>query len=1271
MMTRVAPQCLVFSWPLALLLLAGCPSAPQLQVNPRAIALGSTGTGTAISISNTGGGTLTWTADEVVRANTDAPWTAQDIPWLSITSSTTGRSTSAINHLLIEANRENQPVGLYGNTGIRITSNAETIVVPVSMEVAATLFASPSEIALTNTATSASFTVTNSGSAAAAWEVLYLEDPSDLSSAADLPDDFLVSPNPGSTAAGDSTTVDVTWGAGRSDFYLLLQSDAGSTVLSFVFGAALEGLVVTPETLTVYVDPSTDSDGAAVTQAASTLTIGNTSAVSKTWSITVNNVANPSVTAPLSLSPSTGSTAAGDETAVSVTVSDPATVLTGSGNYTLTVTSGDSFLLVPIVVEQLQLPVIAVSDPPETSSSHPEIQAITTLDFGTTEVQKTFYIANIGSLGSKLYFKISNADDELTAPVVISVKPAEGGANGEDGSSDDFYHPTDVNRLIDGRAITVTIDRSNMTEDVEYHDLTIEATDSTFENVISAVDSATLSVRVERPPLTIEGAINRSRPPYVMRFTFLLRDTVGAVIPTLTAADRAHVAFTVTDGTTVLDPNETSLFVTGPENLRANIALLLDYTGSMYYAGTQDTSNPLEPGEALANVKSAAKRFIDDLPSGFRVALMYYNDRQQLTRLMHPFSTDKASLKAMLDQFTLPVAQYGVSDIRDALTDAIARIAAEDSEDTLPFDEADLRAVVFVTDGLDNASVATATDVTTAATDARVRLYPLAYSPDANADTTDLIVMAKDTGGHLYNAGDVSNLSSLLASQKALSLSASTLSGQNMAYFNIENTSDTNLTWTVTPDASAAWIAEVLPNSGTTAPGTSTTVAVRVAPSTVAANSTVIAALAITSNNGDGTATLRMDVGADNTTAQTLTLSLADEPGQIWNELRNQIVLTYITPQQAGGTYNILATYTPDSGTAISGSFEEDAVFYPGDVLAGQVSLTTSGITTDPTDADPVTATRAEIYVRADYVPRNVTRFKMRFFLGAPSDIPQAAVNALASDAALDVELASEGLLASTDASLPSWRLLSEGDGVYDLLTNQDNPLAYGAFGNLLKITVTGLNNFMTAFNGLARQPEFLLEMRVDNEIYVVPATATHPSETKYFLYPGGPTYPARSLSVSETSDTASSASSAAVLAAPGINPEAAGVWDRDGDGIADFMDPYPDDAGLPGQVAVPNPLEIASGDTEGTLTIRNNRLDTFTWSLAPASIPAWVANISYGAANSPTPQSTLAPGESETVHMTVDRTGLAAGYYPVTLTLNTNKFGDEEVLATLIVVSK
>lgn len=1244
-------------------IVSGCPSAPVLEVNPRALDFG-TASVLNFRVTNTGGGTLNWTLTEVTRAAANAPWVETDIPWLSATP-TAGTTAREIDRVTLTANRSALPVGTFNNVGVRVrAASGSEIVVPLSIVIAPTLTVNPAVIALAPEATQAAFNVANLGTAAANWSVLFLPNPDNLASATSLPEDIVAEPNPGTTAGGGSTPVTLRWAAGRTDFSLLVSSTAGNSVVRIRFGATLEGLQVTPNILRLFIEDTQFPAGTVPPeQPASTLRIANVSAVNQSWQISLRATVDTGAPVPISTNPGNGTTQPGRESTIAVRVTDPTRVLIGAGNYTLSLNSGDAFVLIPIVVEVQSLPIIAISEPPDPEVARPEVVPLSTLDFGREDILKDFYVANVGPRTSRLHFRITHDDQGKENPLLLDVSPLQGDTNGPDGV---FFFPPGANTRIDAEQIRVTVDRSAMTQDVEFRNITVEALDPDFTGVIDAVEKAVLRVRVERPPLKIEGAINRSRPPYLLRFVFLMRDTQGRVIPTKTRQDLSRLTFNVTEDGQPLDLNETNLFLRGPAGLKTNLIVFLDFSGSMLNAGTTNTAAPLQRGEALAQVRAATKKFIDDLPEGYRVQLMYHYDRQQPDYIIHTFSTDRESLKTALDAFSLPPALSGTSAIRDALLQGITDLAAEDSVSTLPFDDADVRAIVFITDGRDNSSLTSASDLSTAAQDNHVRLYPLIYAAGSPVNLADMVVLAEESGGHLYNAGDVRNLALLLASERGLDLSPSPIAGTNLAFFRITNTSNAPLTWSVTPDASVPWIAEVSPATGTTLPGATATVTVRINPTTETPNSSRSGDLFVTSNNGDGRATIHFDLGASNAIAQNIAVELFDPPGRVWNELQNQLVMTYVTPAQEGGTYNVRVTYAVNETNTITGSFEKDAVFAGGNVRAGQLSLSTTGILTDAREANPALATRAEVFLRTDYVPRNVTRFRTRFFLKAPADVPPATA-ALLNAAALQVELAPGGLLNPEDPFAPTWRLIYEGDGIYTVLTEADNDLLYGSFGNLLKLTITNINQYVAAFAGSPRQPEFLVEMRADNDIYLVPPAPGQPSQSKFFLYPGGITNPLKALSVGPYPDLAPPASEIALLINPPIALDDPNAFDRDADGLPDFNDPFPDDKDRPGPLAIPSPYEIAANQTEAVFTVRNNRLDTFTWQIDAARLPSWVSSVTVGTSGNP-PQTVLAPGQSELLRIGVNRAGLGDGFYRDSIFLLTDVFGEEEIQLALVV---
>lgn len=1258
----------------ALVLLAGCPPAPKLAVNPLSITFGSNALSQNVTVRNVGGGSLGWTIETVVRANADAEWVSGAVPWLSV-SPLAGATTTGTSRVELTASRIGQPVGTYNNTGIRIVSNGGTTVVPVAMTVESVLRVNPATVPVSPTATNAGFTVSNIGAEPLTWDVQFLPNPNDPASARNLlpSDEITVTPNPGSTAANGSTPVAVAFTEGRADFALRVRSAGGDATVRFRFGATLEGLNARPSPLPLYVDntPVGPSEPPRA-QTATNLRIANTGATQRNWTLRLVDKRNPEATPAIRLSQSSGSTAAGGEAVVQVSVIDAALVDIGSGFYEIQLQSGDGVQIIPINIEVLVLPVVVLSEPPNPESARPEIVAIDLLDFNRTEVQMTFYVANIGPTTSRLQFRITHEDQDNPEPLIIDVRPLESDTNVE---TNVFFHPQFINRLINATPVVVTIDRTRLQEEVEFRELTIQAVDADFANVIEAVAPRKIQVRVERQPLTLQGAANRARPPFLMRFVFQLRDSLGQAIPTRTPADLERIQFVIQEEGQVLDPLETGIFVSRPTTgygdgdlyFKGNVVLMLDYSGSMLNAGTQRANNPLAPGEALLQVRDAALQFIDDLPPSYRLALMYHSRRQQPNRIIHPLTDDREALKNALANFTIPTTDSLQSDIIDAVAEAVELLAGQNPADTLPFDDADVNAVLYITDGRDNSSARSAQDLSQFAQDNRVRLFPLSYSAGSPADLADLIVLANDSGGHFHNGLNLDALLRLLANERGLALVPSQGHGAfpNIAEFRLVNRADTALNWSIAPVGDLPWISSFTPNGGSLNPrGGERTVQVRVNAAALPLNSTTRGTVRISSNLGEAFVDLTVSKGADPNNTSAILLALRDEPGQIWNELSNQLVLTYNTPSQAGGTYLITGRYTDPSGATIAGSFQRDGVFFPGDDIGGQVSLRTRGI--------DFTTASADVYAYADYVPTRVNQFRFRFFLSPPSDLPApllgAALAAL-DQAAVAVTLAPNGLLSATDTR-PAWRIINEGDGRYTVLTEQANALPYSVFGNLLRLRIENLADYIALFDGRPEQPGFLVQMRMDNDIYFAPATPTRPSETRYFMYPGGVTYPTETLLVGVAPDIAGPAANPIVLANPGVAPEAPFAWDRDEDFLPDFDDPRPDDAAQPGSLVVPSPIEVAAAVNSLQIQVRNNRLDTisFAWDVDAGDLPGGAITLN-GAAPAALAPLTLSPGQTATYTLAIDRTGLAEGVYRGQLLLITDLFGTEEAPVTVVVI--
>lgn len=797
------------------------------------------------------------------------------------------------------------------------------------------LSVSPSAVSFGSDGVEESIGIRNTGSGAIAWSVVE-----------DIP--WLTCDVTGGTVQQETDRVTLTvsrtnLGPGDYSGFVTIESDSGSKAIPVAMRVpGTPQLTVSPQTVNLL-----------GTQTTGDVTLTNNGDEPFAWTLTLVDPANPGspieVPEYLTVTPGSGTVPAGGSATFQIEIDRE---LLGEEPVTLAlrITSDGGTAIVTVNVSSANGATLVVD---------PQV-----LDFGKNLSQLTFDVYNGGPAGSELDFTVST-----DRPEFIFLNPTMGQSVGT------------TELVKDKVTIGVTLDRAAMTGAQDSGHVYVSA---------PGFDPVEVLVKAEAAPITFEGALNRTRPPFILRFIFLLRDSAGRAIDSNNAGvlEELQTAFTIYEDGVPLDTDETNLFVQNGLNLKYNVALLLDYTGSMYNAGDG-------AGSAIAQMVSSAGAFIEDLPPSYRVAVMEYHERQQANRLVHGFSTSRDSLVDALNAFQVPPAEHGASEILDAIVDACQRFDKED-ENTLPFDDADVRALVFISDGRDTSSIAKLEETIKAAQDARVRLYPIGFGQGINSSM--LVQLATETGGHYYAAPTVADLKSLLEHE------------------------------TGTPEAT---------------------------------------------------------------------------PGLVVTELGRQVVLTYITLwQEDTHTYMIHAGFRGQEGY-----IDRDGVYsIGGDVRAGQIALTTSGIESDDT---------AEVYVRTDYVPRNVSQFRFRVITDRP----------------VTVEPVADGLIAD-------WVLVNEGGGVYTVLTTEDRPLRYGAFGNLLKLSFADVDT-----------DGFPVEFRVDNRIYV------NPPFTKFFQYP---------LGIPVAREFSWTSSVAPLLLSDGFNPDAPDAFDHDKDSVTDFDDLNPLDPNLP-----------------------------------------------------------------------------------------------------------
>lgn len=916
-----------------LAVLPGCPdeppepAAPVLSVWPVTMDFGAGASTLDIAITNTGEGTLDWWIQEVswttdgVTPGLPAVTEPAEISWLEVSATSGQTLADEIVQVRLTANRTGIEQGELSGVGLLVNSGSgDPQLVRVSMTVPPVV--SPPAISAPAVATSTQFTIQNVADVTLPWTVQYLTDPSDSTSAIPLPPWLWAVPGSGELAPDSQVSVGLNWDPWEGDpqdFSILVTLGTTEVVVPISFGEL--NVSISPTIVSLF--GLGDSN---------VLNIVNDGTESVEWQIRLHNLVELGGDVPVSASRTTGTVGAGETAEVELTLDaeDPdGEILYGNGYYELTVETATATLTAPILIEQIGLPEILVSAPPSQDVAAPPPVPITSLDFGTDEYQMTFYVGNLGPVGSVLHFDVSHEDEGSARPIIVSAIPDPPTQYSTDCDENVFYLAgrvdsgvADLTDWLCAVPVTVTINRDNIREAVEYRDITISAMDASLQEPLAEVTPVRLSLRVERPPIRFEGAQHRSRPPFLARFVFLLRNSIGEAIDTLDEDVFAQLqdAFTVYEDGALL-PEETNYFVTYAKDLRYDVVLLMDLSESMYEAGTDHVPDRLEPGEAIEDILGAARTFVEDMSPSYNLALMEHHDRQQSTRLLHPFSTADDSLIEALDNLSIPEGAHGVSELYDALMEACDQLEAKDATAEPFITDADVRALVFVTDGNDTSSTATPASVIGRAQELKIRLYPIAYGSRVN--DVDLISMAAETGGHFYRA-------------------------------------------------------EMFPASGQ-------------------------ATLATLLGDPD-----RIDPEAK---------------GLIPTELERQIVLSYVSPiPQGSGSHNymIQVDYAGETGTVENSVLTDENSMALGDVRAGQVSMWTPGIS-DGT---------AEVYIRSEYTPRNVSQFRFRL-------IESNGATITADQVALSEELDP----ADETSVLGDWRLIDEGHNISTLIADGGDDL--------------------------------------------------------------------------------------------------------------------------------------------------------------------------------------------------------------------------------------
>lgn len=179
---------------------------------------------------------------------------------------------------------------------------------------------------------------------------------------------------------------------------------------------------------------------------------------------------------------------------------------------------------------------------------------------------------------------------------------------------------------------------------------------------------------------------------------------------------------------------------TRPQNV--NIVLVLDKSGSM-----DAPADDVDPTPKIKGLHKAATAFIERIPPATKTTLIPFSSAVDVAK---PFRTGEADDKADLIGEIKMLKSEGETALFDAVFSALATLEAENAPGK--------RAVLAMTDGIDNISRRRAAEVIERAKDAGIPLFMLGFGRDdkdhQELDAKTMTMMAEQTGGKYFHAAN-------------------------------------------------------------------------------------------------------------------------------------------------------------------------------------------------------------------------------------------------------------------------------------------------------------------------------------------------------------------------------------------------------------------------------------------------------------------------------------------------------------------------------------
>ena len=249
---------------------------------------------------------------------------------------------------------------------------------------------------------------------------------------------------------------------------------------------------------------------------------------------------------------------------------------------------------------------------------------------------------------------------------------------------------------------------------------------------------------------TISGMVSDYSSPYLLDFTFSLRDqnNHALVVPP------RDLGVTALEDATTISKTESAFILAGAANKQLKSFLVLDYTNSMADPAVNGDSDEDGISDAVEAMEQAAKGFIGVLNPDAQLGVFEFHREDQdpaTTGKVADFTTDKGYLQGRIDIIWADYVKWFPASSRcwDAVYAAVQEFPTTSTIDEQRF-------VVFLSDGRDESSTHTPSDIISAANSRNVNLYCIGFGAELNPAALEDITTK--TAGQYYKAESLKDL---------------------------------------------------------------------------------------------------------------------------------------------------------------------------------------------------------------------------------------------------------------------------------------------------------------------------------------------------------------------------------------------------------------------------------------------------------------------------------------------------------------------------------